>query len=120
MRYSAISRSASPMLASGPSVIGSTIIPDSERLTLRTVSACRSTSELLVDHADAALPRHRDRHRGLRDRVHGGRHDRDAQGHPAREAAATSTSLGSTEERRGTSSTSSNVSACVDDLRSLG
>ena len=42
MRYFAMSASASATGASGATVTGSTIIPDSERLTLSTSAACAS------------------------------------------------------------------------------
>lgn len=47
MRYSPIIRSASPTLELGGSVMGSTIMPLSLRLTLRTISACASMSMFL-------------------------------------------------------------------------
>lgn len=47
MEYSPISRSASARVACRSSVIGSTIMPDSERFTLRTISACASTDIFL-------------------------------------------------------------------------
>ena len=67
--------------------------------------------QLLVDDADAALARHRDRHVGLGDRVHRRRDQRDVERDVAREATAQATSAGRTAERRGTRRTSSKVRA---------
>ena len=74
--------------ASGESVIGSTIMPLSERLTRSTSDACSSIDEVLVDDADAALLRHRDGQAALGDGVHRGAEDRDVQADVARQPRA--------------------------------
>ena len=65
-----ISASASASVASGKMVIGSTTMPLSKRLTLRTSSAWSAGVKVAVDDADAARLRHRDGEPRLRHRVH--------------------------------------------------
>ena len=76
------------MVCSGRQVTGSTIIPDSERLTLSTSRALVLDREVLVDDPEAALLGHGDRETRLGDGVHGGRDDRDVQADLARQARA--------------------------------
>ena len=61
-------------------------MPDSERLTLSTSPAWSAIERLRWTTPDAAHARERDRHRRLRDRVHGGRDDGDPQLDRPREA----------------------------------
>src|ERR1051325_1148238 len=81
-----------PTSLPAPSTIGT------PEILKRTMSCCASLHAIdlgglpvdrhvLVDDADAALARHRDRHFRFGDRVHRGGHDRDIQGNGAREAA---------------------------------
>ena len=71
--------SASRKVAVGGSVIGSTIMPDCERLTLSTSAAWASGEHVAVDDADAALARQRNRQARLGHRVHGSRDDGNIQ-----------------------------------------
>ena len=81
----AISSSASETSASGGSVTGSTIMPDSERFTLSTSATCASIERLRWTMPMPALPRERDREPRLGDRVHRRRDDRDLERDRARE-----------------------------------
>ena len=69
--------------------------------------------QVLVDDADAALLRHRDGQPGLGDRVHRRAEQRHVDADVARDPRRHVDALGSTCECRGTSSTSSKVSAVV-------
>ena len=80
-----ISASASASVASGKMVIGSTTMPLSKRLTLRTSSACCSGVEVAVDDADAAGLRHGDGEPRLGHRVHGRGDDRQIEADRARQ-----------------------------------
>ena len=74
-------------------------MPDSERLTLSTSSACRSRRQVLVDDADAAVLGQGDGHAALGDRVHGRREQGDVQGDVLGEAGRSArTWLGWTSE----------------------
>ena len=99
------------MVCSGRQVTGSTIMPDSERLTLSTSRGLRLDRQVLVDDAEAALLGHGDRQARLGDRVHRGRDDRDVQADLAVRLVRRSTSRGWTSEWPGRSRTSSKVSA---------
>ena len=80
MRYFAIRSSASATGASGATVTGSTIMPDSERLTLSTSAAWASIVMFLWMKPMPALLGEGDREVGLGDRVHGRGDDGDLEG----------------------------------------
>ena len=67
------------MRCSGRIVIGSTIMPDSERFTLSTSAACVGDRQVRVDDADAAVLRHADRGLVLGDGVHRRGDERDVE-----------------------------------------
>ena len=81
-----MSSSASATESPGRSVTGSTIIPDSERLTLSTSATWSLDREVAVDDAETARAGKRDREPSLGDRVHRGRDDRDRERDLRREA----------------------------------
>ena len=111
MRYFFISSSASKIRFSGESVIGLTIMPLSERLTRSTSDACSSGDRFLwmtpmppccamaIARRDSVTVSMAALSSGTLTRMFRVTHD------------VTSTSLGMTVECRGTSSTSSKVSA---------
>ena len=84
-----VSASTSRTVIVGAIVIGSLTTPDSNRLTFATSAACRAGRHVLVDDADPAFLRERDREPRLGDRIHRGRDDRgierDAAGEPGPE-----------------------------------
>jgi hypothetical protein len=84
--YRAITSSASKIICSGRIVIGSEIIPDSDRLTLSTLGGLRVDRQILVHDPDPAVLRQADRGLVLGHRVHRGREQRDVQRDLAREA----------------------------------
>ena len=80
-----MSASASASVASGKMVIGSTTIPLSNRLTLRTSSRLVRRLKIAVDDANAARFRHGDGEPRLGHGVHCGRDDRQIQANRAGE-----------------------------------
>ena len=79
---------ASPTVASGGSVIGSAMIPFSDRLTLSTSRVCSSIDMFLWMTPEAALLGQRDGQLGLGDGVHRRGEDRDVERDLARELGA--------------------------------
>ena len=71
-----VSSITSRIVVSGVTVIGSWMTPLSNFLTRCTSRAWAFERHVLVDDADAAFLRHRDREARLGDGVHRGRHDR--------------------------------------------
>ncbi len=111
MWYLLMMASASPTVASGGRVMGSTIMPDSLRLTLSTSSACCSTGRL---RCSTPMPPSRARAMASRASVTVSM-AADSTGMlswmPGAKVTLRSTSAGNTSERPGTSSTSSKVKA---------
>jgi hypothetical protein len=70
-------------VASGPIVTGLEIMPVWVRFTRSTLVGLVGRGQVAVEHAEAALPGHRDRHPRLGDGVHRGAHQR----HPQRDLA---------------------------------
>ena len=85
MFFARVSSSTSRIVASGRTVIGSWMMPLSKRLTRADLARLRLDGHVLVDDADAAFLRDRDREAVLGDGVHGGRDDRQVQADRARE-----------------------------------
>ncbi len=116
----ASARCTSRIVVSGVTVIGSWMTPLSNFFTRATSRACASDRHVLVDDADAAFLRDRDREARLGDRVHRGRHDRQVQPDAARELGAEARPRAAApREYAGTSRTSSKVSASSR-MRSMG
>ena len=84
--YFSITCIASAIDCHGRIVTGSTIIPASERFTFVDLFGLTVDRHVLVDDAEPAVLRHRDRQPGLGDRVHRRGEDRDVEADVAREA----------------------------------
>ena len=81
-----VSASTSRTVIDGGIVIGSLTTPLSKRLTFATSAACLRRRHVLVDDAEAAFLRDRDREARLGDRVHRRRQQRDVERDRPREA----------------------------------
>ncbi len=110
IRYRPHSASTSRRVSSGEQVTGLVIMPASERLTRSTWLGLVLDRQVAVQHADAALAGHGDRHPGLGDGVHRAGDQRDGQLDVAGEPGAGVDRAGTTSDSAGCSSTSSKVS----------